>query len=80
MLYGLGVERAGKPVEAVSLVILPRYSDDLGEIKTVTRRYDRDRALGVVDRVEKIAEKLRIFGVTSLAIGDDCYTCKKLRV
>lgn len=80
MLYGLGVERSGKPVEAVSLVILPRYSDDIGEIKTVTRRYDRERALGVIDRVAQTAEKLRVFGVTSLAIGDDCYTCKHLRV
>lgn len=80
MLYGLGVERSGKPVEAVSLVVLPRYSDDVGEIKTVTRRYDRDRALGVIDRVVQTAEKLRIFGVTSLAIGSDCYTCQYLRV
>lgn len=80
MLYGLGVERSGKPVEAVSLVVLPRYSDDVGEIKTVTRRYDRDRALGVIDRVARTAEKLRIFGVTSLAIGSDCYTCNHLRM
>jgi hypothetical protein len=80
MLYGLGVERSGKPVEAVSLVVLPRYSDDLGEIKTVTRRYDRDRALGVLDRVARTVEKLRIFGVTSLAMGDDCWNCTKLRV
>lgn len=80
MLYGLGVERSGKPVEAVSLVVLPRYSDDIGEIKTITRRYDRERALGVIDRVAGIVEKLRIFGVTNLSMGEKCYTCTKLRV
>lgn len=80
MLYGLGAEKSGRSVEAVTLVVLPRYSDDTDEIKAITRRYDRSRALGVIDRVTSTAEKLRIVGVTGLTFGTGCYYCEKQRV
>lgn len=80
MLYGLGAERSGRPVEAVSLVVLPRYSDDLDAIKTITRGYDRERALGVIKRVARIAEGVRLSGLTGLEMGSDCFDCKKQRM
>lgn len=80
MLYGLGAERSGRPVEEVSLVVLPRYSDSLDEIKTITRGYDRDRALGVLSRVARVAEGVRLSGLSGVETGSGCYTCKYLRM
>lgn len=80
MLYGFGAEATGRPVETVSLVFLPRYSDSTEEIRTITRAYDTARAGRILDRVERLAEQVRVTGVTDLASHPDCFTCNYRRV
>lgn len=53
-LYALGAENAGKDVESITIVFIPRDSVTFGDIRTRTVPYDRDYALHVWDRAKAL--------------------------
>lgn len=69
--YGLGAERAGEKVKNVAIVGLPRAGSSLDEMHIWTEKYDRKFAQAALDRVENIANSIRIAEANTGALGPD---------
>ena len=61
-LYGLGHERAGRPIKRVGLACLGR-SGWLKDLWVWTTEYDREHALGAIKRIYDIGDKMMTLGL-----------------
>jgi hypothetical protein len=57
--YGYGAERAGEKVKEVALIAWPRQESSLDKLYVHVEPYDRKIALAALERVARIAERVR---------------------
>lgn len=75
-LYALGAENAGKKVDRITIVFIPRDSVTTEDIRMRSVDYDRDYALHVWDRARRIWEWLEEGGdPADLESDPECFIC-----
>lgn len=78
-LYGHGQLLAGRSVEDVALVYIPRDSNDSEEVEVVFAEYNPEVARKALERLERIWTTVRSGQGATLERGDDCYVCTRSR-
>lgn len=78
-LYGHGNLLAGRTVEDVALVYIPRDSNDSEETEIIFASYNPQVAAKALERLERIWTTVRVGEGSTLERGDDCYVCKRSR-
>lgn len=77
-LYGYGWETAGYEVKTVGLVVIPKASNNVRDIKFFTEDYSRQYAEGVLRRLDKIWQWVQDGKLEELPIDETCYRCTRV--
>lgn len=76
MLYGLGLHLAGKPINKIAIVFIPRDSGDVKDIWVHEEEWNIEMAETALARAQAIYEHVKVHGWGELESDDDCYSCR----
>lgn len=76
-LYARGCELAGKQVDGVAIVFIPRDSMNVNDIWVYEEEYQPEMAQAALDRAATVYKMALESGWESLPSDDDCYTCSR---
>ena len=74
-VYGRGCELAGKLVESVAIIFIPRDSGNVNDIWIHEEEYQPEMAEAVLARAGKIYEIVQQDGWEGLPSDEDCWNC-----
>lgn len=75
MLYGLGLYLAGKPIEKIAIVFIPRDSGNVKDIWVHEEEWSLEMAEHALARAQAIYDHVKVHGWRDLESDDDCYPC-----
>lgn len=75
MLYGLGLHIAGKPIEKIAIVFIPRDSGNVKDIWVHEEEWQEEMALAALERAQAIYNHVKVHGWRELESDDDCFPC-----
>lgn len=77
-VYGYGWQLLGKPVEHVTLCVIPKLSNNPDDIRFFSERYNPEVAEKALKRLELIWKRVQDGKLESLPMDEDCYTCSRV--
>lgn len=75
MLYGLGLYLAGKPIEKIAIVFIPRDSGNVKDIWVHEEEWNQEMAESALARAQAIYDHVQVHGWRDLESDDDCFPC-----
>lgn len=75
MLYGLGLYLAGKPIEKIAIVFIPRDSGNVKDIWVHEEEWSLEMAEHALARAQAIYDHVKVHGWRELESDDNCYPC-----
>lgn len=75
MLYGLGLHLAGKNIEKIAIVFIPRDSGNVKDIWVHEEAWSQDMAEHALARAQAVFEHVSVHGWKDLESDDNCYSC-----
>lgn len=75
MLYGLGLHKAGKPIEKIAIVFIPRDSGNVKDIWVHEEEWNLEMAEAALARAQAIYDHVKVHGWRELESDDNCYQC-----
>lgn len=80
MMYGYGVRRSQRSVKRVVLVYIPREgSNNPEDTWVVSAPYNESIALGRINRVSRLLDKIAAGDVSDVTPEEGCFVCENLR-
>jgi len=75
MLYGRGCELAGKVIDSIAIIFIPRDSSNVNDIFVYEEEYQPEMAQAVLDRASAIYKVVQESGWEDLPSDPDCFQC-----
>lgn len=76
-LYCFGIESTGRKVDLSTIIYIPRDNNNIRNVHVVGAEFDRDYALKIMARAERIYQQVCSSGAVGFESDDDCFPCHR---